>query len=187
MSFDSSLSDEELVNSAQQGDLDAFTYLYRRYFGVVYNRVCYIVPEADVEDVIQDIFIALLRSIKGYEAKALFRTWFRTLITRQVAEYYRNRSRGESKPSLQLDEVENLPDQSSSREEVEAQVLVQKALNQLPEHYREIILMRFADNLSFEEISRLLNRHPEGTKSLFRRAIGALSQKLEETDVREII
>ena len=187
MAFDSSLSDEELVNSANQGDLDAFTFLYRRYFGIVYNRVCYIIPESDVEDVIQEIFIALLRSIKNYEAKALFRTWFRTLITRQIAEYYRNRSRGEAKPPLQLDDIENLPDHSISRDEVEAQLLVQKALNELPDHYREIILMRFAENLSFDEISKLINRHPEGTKSLFRRAIGALSQKLEENDVRETI
>ena len=186
MSFDNGLSDEELVNSAKQGDLDAFTSLYRRYFGVVYNRVCYIIPEADVEDVIQEIFIQLLRSLKGYEAKALFRTWFRTLITRQIAEYYRSRSRGENKPPLNLDEIEDLPDHSS-REDVDAHIAVQNALSQLPEHYREIILMRFAESLSFSEIAKLINRHPEGTKSLFRRAIGALGQKLEENDVLETI
>jgi RNA polymerase sigma-70 factor (ECF subfamily) len=186
MSLDNDLSDEELVHSAKQGDLDAFTYLYRRYFNVVYKRVCYIIPESDVEDVIQEIFIALLRSIKGYEAKALFRTWFRTLITRQIAEYYRKQGRGENRPPLPLDEIENLPDHHSS-EDVDAQISVRRALGQLPESYREIILLRFAENLSFNEIARVLNRHPEGTKSLFRRALGALSQKLEEKDVRETL
>jgi RNA polymerase sigma-70 factor, ECF subfamily len=186
MSFDSSLSDEELVNSAKQGDLEAFTYLYRRYFSVVYNRVYYIIPESDVEDVIQEIFIALMRSINGYQAKALFRTWFRTLITRQIAEYYRNKSRTMNRPPLKLDDIENIPDHNS-REAAESEIWVRHALNQLPEHYREIILMRFAENLSFNEIAKILNRNTEGTKSLFRRAIGALTQKLEEKDVRETI
>jgi RNA polymerase sigma-70 factor, ECF subfamily len=184
MTFHSSFSDEELVILVKQGDLDAFTSLYRRYFSVIYNRVCYAIPEADVEDVTQEIFVALLRSIKGFKAKALFRTWFRTLTTRQIAEYYRNKRRKENSPALKLDIIENLPDHNF-REDVESQIWVHKALNELPERYREIILMRFAEDLSFNEIAILLNRHPEGTKSLFRRAISALSQKLEEKDVRE--
>jgi RNA polymerase sigma-70 factor (ECF subfamily) len=186
MIFHSNLSDEELASSAKQGDLDAFTSLYRRYFNVVYKRVCYVVPEADVEDVTQDIFVALLRSIKGFEARALFRTWFRTLTMRQIAEYYRNKSRKVSNSSLRLDEIEDFPDRTS-HENAESQILVRKALNELPEQYREIILMRFAESLSFNEIAILLNRHPEGTKSLFRRAISALTQKLEEKDVQETI
>jgi RNA polymerase sigma-70 factor (ECF subfamily) len=185
MTFQTNLSDEELVSSAKQGDLDAFTSLYRRYFSVVYKRVSYVIPEADVEDVTQEIFIALLRSINGFQARALFRTWFRTLTTRQIAEYYRSRSRKVS-TSLQLDEIEDFADHHS-HEHVESQILVRKALNELPEQYREIILMRFAENLSFNEIAGLLNRHPEGTKSLFRRAISALTEKLEEKDVHETI
>jgi RNA polymerase sigma-70 factor (ECF subfamily) len=181
-----SLSDEELVNLAKQGDLDAFTSLYRRYFRVVYKRVSYLIPEVDVEDVTQEIFIALLRSIKSFEARALFRTWFRTLTTRQIAEYYRNKSRKVSNSSLNLDEIEGFPDHHS-RESMESQILVRKALNEIPEQYREIILMRFVENFSFNEIASLLNRHPEGTKSLFRRAISALTQKLEEKDVQETI
>src|SRR5258706_14363128 len=120
MTLHNSLSDEELVHSAKQGDLDAFTSLYRRYFSVVYKRVCYVIPEADVEDVTQEIFIALLRSIKGFEARALFRTWFRTLITRQIAEYYRSRRRKESKLQLNLDEIEDLPD-NKHHQDVESQ------------------------------------------------------------------
>jgi len=184
MTLHSSLSDEELASSAKQGDLDAFTSLYRRYFSVVYKRVCYVVPEADVEDVTQEIFIALLRSIKGFQGKALFRTWFRTLTTRQIAEYYRNKSRKDGNLSLRLEAIEGLQDHGF-HENAESRIWVRNALNELPEQYREIILMRFAEDLSFNEIAKLLNRHPEGMKSLFRRAISALSEKLEENDVRK--
>ena len=183
MIFHNNLSDEALANLAKQGNQDAFISLYRRYFGVVYKRVSCVIPEADVEDVTQEIFIALLRSIKGFEAKALFRTWFRTLITRQIAEYYRNTSRKHINSQLELSEIENIS--GSSDENVESRFLVNQALNKLPEQYREIILMRFAEDLSFKEIAKLLERNLEGTKSLFRRAIRALSQKLEEKDVLE--
>jgi len=181
----SSLSDEELVDLAKHGDRDAFACIYRRYFNVVYNRVRYLVPDADVEDVTQEIFIALLRSIKGFQARSLFRTWFRTLTTRQIAEYYRKKGR-HNNFQITLDEIENLPDRQNSYESLEVPFFVRTALNELPEQYREIILLRFADGFSFNEISTLIKRHPEATKSLFRRAISALTQKLEDEDVREI-
>jgi RNA polymerase sigma-70 factor, ECF subfamily len=186
MTFHNGPSDEELAYLAKQGDLDAFTSLYQRYFNVVYKRVYYLIPEADVEDVTQEIFIALLRSIKGFQGKALFRTWFRTLTTRQIAEYYRNKSRKDGNLSLRLEAIEGLSDHGF-HENLESRIWVRKALNELPEQYREIILMRFAEELSFNEIASLLNRHPEGAKSLFRRAISALSEKLEEVDVRKTV
>lgn len=185
MTLHSGLSDEELVVLAKQGNQEAFTLLYRRYFDAVYKRVSYAVPEIDVQDVTQEIFIALLRSLKGFEGRALFRTWFRTLTTRQIAEYYRNKHRKGADVPLQSDESMDIPD--NSYQDVEGQILVRKALSELPAQYREIILMRFAEDLPFNEIAKLNHSHPEAAKSLFRRAISALNQKLEQQDARETI
>jgi RNA polymerase sigma factor (sigma-70 family) len=85
-------SDEELVRSAQQGKLEAFTTLYERYLHTVYNRVRYTVPEQDVEDVTQEIFIAVMKSLKGFRCESQFNTWLRTLVIRQIADYYRRKS-----------------------------------------------------------------------------------------------
>lgn len=86
---------------------------------------------------------------------------------------------------LQSDESMDIPD--NSYQDVEGQILVRKALSELPAQYREIILMRFAEDLPFNEIAKLNHSHPEAAKSLFRRAISALNQKLEQQDARETI
>jgi len=62
---------------------------------------------------------------------------------------------------------------------MEERIYIQRALQQLPENYREIILLRFAEDLQFNEIADLTNQNLEATKSLFRRAIAALRTHLE--------
>jgi RNA polymerase sigma-70 factor (ECF subfamily) len=73
------VSDEHLIQRFQQGDLDAFNSLYERYQPKVRNRVRYVVPEVDVEDVIQEVFIAALKSLRSFRGESLFSTWLRTL------------------------------------------------------------------------------------------------------------
>ena len=71
--------------------MDAFNELYERYLPVVYRRVRYMIPEQDVDDVTQEVFIAVVRSIKSFRGDSLFSTWLRTLVKRQIADFYRRR------------------------------------------------------------------------------------------------
>ena len=82
-------ADESLARQAQQGDREAFLILYNRYLNKVYNRVKTRVPQTDVEDVVQDIFIAVVRSLPSFELRAQFNTWLYTIVNRQIADYYR--------------------------------------------------------------------------------------------------
>jgi RNA polymerase sigma-70 factor (ECF subfamily) len=81
-----------LVRAAQGGRLEAFNALCERYLPTVYRRVRYMVPVEDVEDVTQEIFIAVMKSLKNFRYEARFSTWLRTLVNRQVANYYRGRN-----------------------------------------------------------------------------------------------
>jgi DNA-directed RNA polymerase specialized sigma24 family protein len=56
---------------------------------------------------------------------------------------------------------------------------LRKALQQIPEQYQEVILLRFVDGLQFSEIAALHGQHLEATKSLFRRAVSALRDQLD--------
>jgi RNA polymerase sigma-70 factor, ECF subfamily len=62
---------------------------------------------------------------------------------------------------------------------LEERVFIQGALSKLPDNYREIILLRFAEDLQFNEIAELMDQNLEATKSLFRRAISALRNHLD--------
>jgi RNA polymerase sigma-70 factor (ECF subfamily) len=179
-------SDAELIRLAQQGILEAFTTLYHRYWPSVYNRVRYTIPEQDIEDVTQEIFIAVMKSLKGFRGESQFNTWLRTLVNRQVADYYRHNTTSNNQLSISTDkdDSEQLAQTNTNHNPVDMDesVALRHALIQLPEQYREILLMRFADGLRFNEIALISGKSLEATKSLFRRAVAELRKQVEQTN-----
>jgi len=172
------MSDEYLIQQFMQGDEKAFDILYHRYVKKVYNRVRYLAPETDVEDVTQEVFIAVIRSLPSFRGEAKFSTWLRTLTNNKVNENFRKRSRKKETMQVDLEHAERSSDHSnaSSLEDI---IIVQHALNNIPKQYREIILLRFAEGMTFKEVAKSLNKNLESCKSLYRRAISALKEVLE--------
>jgi RNA polymerase sigma-70 factor, ECF subfamily len=178
------LSDHELVKLAQQGEFSAFTTLYERHFPSVYNRVRYVIPEPDVEDITQEIFVAMLKSLKSFKYKSQFSTWLRTLTNRTVADYYRRRERNKYHLNLNLDTMNLLetqkPASGRSTSKIDECVVLRQGILALPEHYQDVILLRFAEGMRFHEIAVERCQSLEATKSLFRRALAALRKQLAE-------
>jgi RNA polymerase sigma-70 factor (ECF subfamily) len=177
-------SDKELVQLAQRGSLEAFTMLYKRHLPVVYNRVRYLIPAADVEDVTQEVFITLVKALKSFRGAAKFSTWLRTLTNRRIADYYRKRTGSEVLLDVDLSEADARlsPDLSVAPDTatVDDRILLQKALRALPEHYREVLLLRFAEGLPFGEIAQQRGQTLEAAKSVYRRALAALRDQVGE-------
>jgi RNA polymerase sigma-70 factor (ECF subfamily) len=173
-------SDEQLARKAQLGERDAFYALYNRYLQRVYNRVKSKVPPQDVEDVTQDVFLAVVRSLDSYQQRSRFNTWLYTIVNRQIADFYRRRNRSERGQIVELDEEsEDIPS-TLDQESADQRMLIQRAMNTLPEHYQEVILMRFADGLTFAEIAEQRGQSLEAVKSLYRRAMQAIRDQLSE-------
>jgi RNA polymerase sigma-70 factor (ECF subfamily) len=174
-------TEEDLIRAVQSGGLEAFDELYKLYLPMVYNRVRYVIPAEDVEDVTQEIFIAVLRSLGTFRFEARFSTWLRTLVNRQVANYYRRRS-------IQDCTLDGIDDSDPDRiwflkgrydmDGLDERIVLRQALLGMPEHYREVILLRFADGLQFDEIANLQRQSLDATKSLFRRAIASLQKQV---------
>ena len=178
MTSQSDISDNLLIQQFVQGDLQAFEILYERYVRTVYNRVRYVVSETDVEDVTQEVFFAALKSLHTFRGEARFSTWLRTLTNHKVAEYYRKRSRKKETMQIDLSHAEIRGDRTRASD-LEDRITLRHSLLELPEQYREVILLRFAEGMQFNEIARTLKQNPEATKSLFRRAMSALRDTLE--------
>lgn len=172
-------TDELLIQHFKNGRKDVFDLLYYRHLPKVYKRVRYVIPENDVEDVTQDIFIAALNSLPSFRGDAKFSTWLRTLTNHKVAEFYRKRTRKQEPPLSPLSDASTHMTGSTSKT-MEERIYLQRALQDLPENYKEIILLRFAEDLKFNEIAEMTNQSLEATKSLFRRAIAALRTHLEK-------
>lgn len=174
----SDMSDEQLVQQFVQGDSRAFNSLYDRYVKAVYKRVRYVIPGMDVEDITQEVFLAALGSLSSFRGEAKFSTWLRTLTNNKVAEYYRKRSRKKETEQVDLSHAdrEKSHDNTST---LDNNIFIQNALFGLNKTYREVILLRFADELKFNEIANKLGKNLEATKSLYRRAMSALREELE--------
>jgi len=177
--LNSEASDQTLIQQFNAGNTEAFDFLYHRYLPNVYKRVRYVVPEADVEDVTQEIFIAAIKSLPSFRGDAQFSTWLRTLTNHKVAEFYRKRTRKQEPLLAPLSDATAKTTGSTSKT-MEERIFIQKGLQALPENYREILLLRFAEDLQFNEIADLTNQNLEATKSLFRRAVAALRTHLDK-------
>jgi RNA polymerase sigma-70 factor, ECF subfamily len=181
------LTADELISLAQKGELHAFTTLYEQYLPIVYNRVRYVIPTSDVEDVTQEIFITLLKSLGSFKGQAQFTTWLRTLTNRRVADYYRQRARTATTVDADLSDMSPVVNRElgveSETAASEEEMVLRQAMRALPDHYREILLLRFAEDMKFQDIARLQGQSLEGTKSLFRRAITALRNQIGVIDV----
>ncbi len=163
------------------GDKQAFFALYNRYLNKVYNRVKSKIPAQEAEDVTQDVFFAVSRSLKSYKQEARFNTWLYTIVNRQIADFYRRRGR-QSNPvevEVDLENGERVPSSFDSGD-IDQRLLIQRALDSLPDHYQEVILMRFADGLTFNEIAQERDQSLEAIKSLYRRAIQAARTAMDE-------
>lgn len=175
----SDATDEQLARQAQQGDREAFLTLYNRYLNKVYNRVRSRIPSPDVDDVTQEIFIAVVRSIERFEGKSRFNTWLYTIVSRHIADFYRRRSRGSSDSDISL-EAMTVGEPSYEHQHLDERAIIQRAMGAVPEHYREVILLRFADGMTFAEIAEHRGQSLEAVKSLYRRAIQAVRDEIGE-------
>ncbi len=178
------VQDEELLRLILIGDQEAFSQLYTRHLTTVYKRVAYLIPENDVEDVTQEVFIAMMRSLKTFKGDSKFSTWLRVITNRQIANYYRKNNQTLKDSQLDQDDP-SLPRKSTlkTRDTQDRRIYIQQSLMGVPDHYREIILLRFVDGLKFQEIAVLQGKSLDAVKSVFRRAIEAMRKELGERNV----
>ncbi len=168
------LTDEELVERIKNGDKEALDALVKAYLPKVYNRVHSLVPEADAEDVTQDIFMSLVDSISSFQGKSAFSTWFHRISMNKVADYHRKIARRREQFS------ENQPIRIINPwKATEDEMVIKQALVDLPEKHKEVLLLKFSEGLSFAEIADKLDLTYEATRSRCRRAIEAVREKIE--------
>jgi RNA polymerase sigma factor (sigma-70 family) len=174
-------ADETLIDQVQSGEWEAFDVLYQRYLPRVYNRLRALVPPEYVEDLTQEVFLAVIRSLDRFERDSAFSTWLYAITSHKVSDYYRRRGKREDMEHLFHNQEAHLVsrDPWPRAEDI---TLVRQMLLRLPERYREVLLLRFAEGLPFKEVARVLDLSLEATKSLYRRAIAAAYQELVNND-----
>ncbi len=171
-------SDQELIELANKGDPDAFEALYRRYRDWVYRLAWrFTHNRADALDVLQETFTYLLGKFPGFELTASMTTFLYPVV-RHISFRIRSKGRRFESDEQILDEL--VAPKSEETEHYRSELAA--VLTVLPDEQREVLLMRFVDDLSLKEIAAALDI-PVGTiKSRLHNALQALRKDRRTRD-----
>ncbi len=176
----------DLPDKWQAGDKEAFELLYQQHHGLVL-KTAYLITgnREEAEDVLQEVFVSVWKARDTFDpAKGKFTTWLHRITVNQCARIYRK-----NKPAIQslektqgdglhLPETDNsqLPDQSAIHSsECEA---LRETLKLLDNKHRSVMVLRYFNDLSYDEISQTLDI-PLGTvKSRINQALKSMRKQL---------
>ena len=163
-------SDEALVEAANRGEVAAFEALYRRYWDwVVRLAYRFTGNRDDALDVLQDTFTYLLRKLPGFRLSARMTTFLYPVVKNLSLAARRKSARYVSDDQALTDIPAEIPTGGAETRDELAQVL-----SMLPEGQREVLLMRFVDDMSLTEVAQALEI-PLGTvKSRLHNALRTL-------------
>ena len=172
----------------RDGDATAFDDLYTRHRAPLFRYILRQCGErALAEEMVQDVWLRIVKARARYEVRAKFTTYLYTLAHNRIIDHYRRSDREipssyASSDAVAVEEIEaNLGDQPEV--DVEACDLVERftrALTNLPEAQREVFILRQEAGLSIEDIAAAVGVNRETAKSRLRYAVAKIRAELSE-------
>ena len=164
------LTDGELIQSAIRGREDGFEELVRRYQRPITGYVYRMLNNYDASlDVTQEVFIKVYNSLERYSSEFKFSTWLYRIAHNAAIDYMRRNSvsqqsleteNADGSYQLQIESPQPNPEQERERSEWRREI--ETVVKCLPQAYRELILLRHSQDLSYDEIAEITNL-PLGT------------------------
>ena len=185
------VEETDLVNALRRGEEWAFETMVRTYGGRLYavaRRICG--NEEDARDVLQSAYLSAFRSLSGFEGTCQLSTWLHRIVVNTALMRLRSKKRKpeDSIESLlpafiedghhveQFSEWTMPADRLLERQDVRA--AVRECIAQLPDNYRQVLMLRDIEELSTDEVARTLNMTTVAVKVRLHRARQALSTLL---------
>jgi len=171
------------IQSTQKGNHESFSPIYDTFITDIYKFVFFKVREEDASDVTSDIFIKAWEKIGSFQGEEhKFKAWLFIIAHRTVIDYYRTKkitvSLDDSLDVVNDDHHVWAPDKLLSEEMNDS--LMQEALHKLPEPGKSILVMKYIQDISNEEIAQILNIHEGNMRTIAHRALKRLRELLEE-------
>lgn len=160
--------DVAAVEAARAGDRLAFAHLYRRYGPVVHGIVLARVARCEVDDLVQDIFVQALRKLPGLRDPARFGGWLSRMARNRALDHRRR-----SFPTAELPD-----DLLRTRPEEGRALSVLARIRELPEAYRETLILRFVEGLTGPEIAARVGMTPGSVRVNLHRGTRLLRELL---------
>jgi RNA polymerase sigma-70 factor, ECF subfamily len=161
--------DATLVAAARGGDRAAFGQLYRRHSRMVHGLLLVHVPHAEAEDLTQDVFVLAMRKLDSLRDPAAFAPWLAAIARNRAVDRHRAR-----RPVA--DGVEPVV---AGGAEAEAHAIL-ATIQQLPEAYRESLILRLVAGMTGPEIAARIGLTPDSVRVNLHRGMKMLRERLDQ-------
>ena len=149
------LTDEQIIERCLKGDRDIYALLVDKYQQMVYTLAFRMLgDEAAAKDAAQESFISAYLSLRRFRREAKFSSWLTSIVLNKSRDMLRGR-----KDTVSVEDMENvLPghddDPEARLRRKQSEDILQKALNKLPDEYREVIVLKHIRGLNYGEIAQ---------------------------------
>jgi len=191
--YDDVILEDELVERAKS-EPEAFTVLYDLYYSRILNYLFRRVYDVDIaEELTSGTFFSILKALPKYRKKSSFRSWIYHIATNEMNMYLRSRKNRTSRErnfhtANDLDRVYfPVSDLDILEDEWGKMLLYRKlhtSLEKLPEKYRTVIVLKYIENLRYDEIARVTGKRTGTVKSLVHRGLKSLRGIMESETQR---
>ncbi|MES2023684.1 MAG: RNA polymerase sigma factor [Patescibacteria group bacterium] len=179
--------DNELISIYKEGNTEGFKELLEKYTPVVYNFVRRLAGEGNADDLTQETFIKVWKNLGRFDAeKSGFKTWLFTIARNTAYDFLRK------KKSFNFSDLENddsdfnfsdsisdenlLPDEALQK--MEDKEFLNKILDHLRADYREVLVLHYQEEMTFDQIGKVLGSPLNTVKSKHYRALIELRKML---------
>ena len=183
--------DTALIEAFAQGESRAFEVLVTRYQARLLNFICRTIGDRERgEDLVQEVFIRVHRHLHRFDRTKKFSTWIYTIASNLAKNELRNRARNplvlfqslrqnwedDDRP-LQFEDRNSRPDDMYRRRYLRE--MVEEAITRLPEHHRQVFVLRELEGKPYEEIAEITGCNLGTVKSRLNRARAAFAEIIE--------
>ena len=175
-------TDEEIIVLYKNNEREALKIIIDRYTSPLYNFAARLTNRNDARDIVQEVFIKTWKNIGRFNSqKASFKTWIFTITKNTITDFLRK------KRNLLFSDMETNKDENinSFAENIEAEDLLpdealqkledsrflNKTLEKLSKDYQEVLILHYQEEMTFEEIGKILDKPLNTIKSQHRRAL----------------
>ncbi len=170
------MTDEQLMEAVKSGDLQQASLLFDRYHRRIFNFLVRMMADRmAAEDVTQNVFLRMLKYRNSYNPELKFQTWIYQVARNAFADYYQQQKQSKA-VSVTIEKMENEPDIENALQQEETEKRLIRALAQVPDGYRELIVLTRFQHLKYEEVARLMDMTVANVKVKVHRAIGQLRE-----------
>ena len=166
--------DARLVSAARDGNRSAFGRLYEKYGRMVHGILLSRVPRAEVDDLLQDVFLLAMRRLPTLREAGAFGGWLAMIARNRATDYHR------SAPALTELREESLTQAAVGPEAI----LILETIQGLPEAYRETLVLRLVEGMTGPEIAERTGLTPQSVRVNLHRGMKQLREKLDGEKAR---